>query len=118
VQNVQKIERVIPFLDKVDSELNYFKTLELPFADFEVLLAAFYRVDREMDLTQVHLVSKRPVHYEYRYMPVGDIPFEVIAFDGFELNFETPNGPLCYYVDRNGENVASPNELQGEPVLL
>ncbi len=115
VQNVQRIERVAPFLSRAAAERNHFTALGLPFVDLDPLLIAFTLDHPQMELTQVQLLSTEPVRYRHRNMPMQN---EVRAFDGLKLNFQTPEGPVSYYVSPLGGDIASPNELQGDPVFL
>lgn len=107
---MERIEKVTPFLRREQAEANHLSILELPFRRIDSLhlkLAADYR---DMDLCQVELDGVRPVRFDYVYQPIPQIDPVINTFDGFELNFRTPAGPVRYYTDAIGEHVASPAE--------
>jgi len=104
--NLQRIDRVAPFLDRIQTETNYLYTLDLPFREVGDLMLNFVSEYRQMDLTKVKLDSIRNVTYERVYMPMPGVVVDISQFEGYELNFATPNGLVRYYADLEGKHIA------------
>lgn len=91
-------------MSKYQAETLHFLTLGLPFYNSTHLRMALAADFPQMDLCQVWLESIQPIQYHRD-------PRLLRPLDGYNINLLTPNRPISYYVDREGGNVAHPNDV-------
>lgn len=97
-----------------EMEAQHFRTLGLPFAHhFDLRTRLVLDFGPQMDRTQVQLVSVRNVHYDFVYRPMGgEFVLNITPTDGYEINLQTPNGPVRYYFSLEGGHAAHPIDAQ------
>lgn len=107
--------RVRDFVDpyeivmRYEEERQHLQTLGLPFGETRHLHELLYTDLRPMNLLEVRLESIRNVHYDHAERPDGgNVVGEITPQDGYEVNLATPNGPVRYYVNREGLHAARP----------
>lgn len=94
---------------RYEAEIRHLGTLGLPFGEVHDLHQMLYADLRPINLLEVRLESIRNVHYDHADRPNGgNVVAEITPQDGFEVNLATLNGPLRYYVNREGHHVARP----------
>ncbi|MBX7066635.1 MAG: hypothetical protein K1X28_05340 [Parachlamydiales bacterium] len=109
---MERIERVTPFMRREQAEANHLSILGLPFMRTDHLHLKLAADDRDMDLCQVEVDSVNPVRFDFVVQLMPGLNPLIQTYDGYELNLRTPRGIVQYYADPRGRHIAKPNEVR------